>query len=459
MDRSIFESSKTHVKAILQGEALSDPALQTMAPATDFYPPALQKKYHLGKFQAPQKTLSKTPSANIGWVPDEENFKQRTTKRVKEETLTDEVPRGWPRKLEGPLAWQENEFKDQSRYIFDLHAPDIAEIESALLKVKNASLDLENVNRFTFPLPKLGPALEDLSEQVHNGSGFVVLRGLPAWTYTNEENVLIYLGVSSYVGERRGRQNLGGAKLTHITDVKSAGVSASERRPLFSNLAQPFHADLFCDVLALYYLNVAKTGGESSLASASSIYNELASTRPDLIHTLAEGDWIHDTRGCNPPFYQQPLLYYHDRKIILNFARRVLTGAPMTPRSKDIPPMTEAQAEALDAVHFAAVKSSVKINLKQGDMLFVNNLSILHSRAKFEDDDDKTRYAMRLWLHNPGRAWKIPPALQLDWDRTYAPLEGIPDKYETHPFADTAKVRTMVKAADNDVDPDSTRCG
>ncbi|KAL9616645.1 MAG: hypothetical protein Q9160_008501 [Pyrenula sp. 1 TL-2023] len=428
-----------------------------MDKSVDFYPSDLRAKYHLDAFPAAQRHLSSTPSADIGWVPDLEKHNERTTRRLKDETLATNLPRGWPQALQGPLVWSGDDLKDQSRYIFNLHPSDIAEIEAAVLKVKNSSLGHENINRFTFPLPKLGPILEELSGQVHSECGFVVLRGLQPWTYSRQENIILYLGVSSYIGERRGRQNLSGAKLTHITDVKSAGVESSERRPIFSNLGQPFHADLFCDVLALYHLDTAKSGGETSLASSWKVYNEVAASRPDIIHTLAENDWIHDTRGCSPPYYQQSLLYNHDRKIVLNFSRRVLTGAPMMPRSKDIPPMTDTQAEALDAVHFCAQNNSLKINLKKGDMSFVNNLAVLHSRAAFEDDAENSRYAMRLWLNNPERAWKTPPALQLDWDRTYAPLEGIKDNYETDPFADKDKVQRMVKAAE--IGPDSTRCG
>lgn len=430
-----------------------------MAKAVDFYPAALRSKYHLDDLPTLQLPLSKTPSADIGWVPDQERFKLRTQARLKDQSLHTDVPKGWPKTVQGPLVWHRNETQDQSQYIYNLSLDEVAEIEASLARVKNSSLDLEHINRFTFPLPKMGPALEELSRQVHDNHGFVVIRGLEPWNYSREENTIIYLGVSSYIGEQRGRQNLSGSKLTHITDVKSADVSPSERRPIFSNQAQPFHADLFCDVLALYFLDTAKTGGETSLASAWAVYNDLAANRPHVIHTLAENDWIHDTHGCNPPFYIQPLLYFHDRKIILNFSRRILTGAPMAPRSKDIPPMTEAQAEALDAVHFCAQEHSLKLNLKKGDMYFINNLAVLHSRSPFEDDEKSTRYALRLWLSNPERAWKTPPLLQLDWDRTYAPLNGINDYYDTNPFADKNKAQAMIKADDTDPGGLSTRCG
>jgi hypothetical protein len=57
--------------------------------------------------------------------------------------------------------------------------------------------------------------------------------------------------------------------------------------------AQPFHTDR-CDILSMYAYDVAPSGGESLLASNATIYNEIAATRPDIIHTLAKDDWIFD---------------------------------------------------------------------------------------------------------------------------------------------------------------------
>jgi hypothetical protein len=44
----------------------------------------------------------------------------------------------------------------------------------------------------------------------------------------------------------------------------------------------------------MYVQGQAATGGESILASAAKIYNEIAENRPDVIHTLAEASWAFD---------------------------------------------------------------------------------------------------------------------------------------------------------------------
>lgn len=71
--------------------------------------------------------------------------------------------------------------------------------------------------------------------------------------------------------------------------------------------------------------------------------------------------------------------------MIIQYARRTFTGFGGLPRSKDIPPITEAQAEALDTLHFLAEKHAVTLDFQQGDIQYVNNLSIFHARNGFVD--------------------------------------------------------------------------
>jgi hypothetical protein len=62
---------------------------------------------------------------------------------------------------------------------------------------------------------------------------------------------------------------------------------------VYFSLLQPFHNDV-CDILAMYVQQQAMEGGESHLASCATIYNEIASTRPDVLHTLSDRSWNFD---------------------------------------------------------------------------------------------------------------------------------------------------------------------
>lgn len=100
-------------------------------------------------------------------------------------------------------------------------------------------------------------------------------------------------------------------------------------------------------------------------------------------------------KGGTQGYTSRPLLHYQPadgddpERLIIQYARRGFTGYWGLPRSADIPPITEAQAEALDALHFAADKYKVSLEFQPGDIQFVNNLSIFHARGGFKDSPEK----------------------------------------------------------------------
>jgi len=85
--------------------------------------------------------------------------------------------------------------------------------------------------------------------------------------------------------------------------------------------------------------------------------------------------------------------------------------------------MTEAQAEALDMVHFLAVKHKMTMRLQRGDIQLINNLAVQHARSHFRDGDGQRRHIVRLWLRNEELAWKTPDGLKKTWFEKYGDSE------------------------------------
>lgn len=113
-------------------------------------------------------------------------------------------------------------------------------------------------------------------------------------------------------------------------------------------------------------------------------------------------------------------MYYYDSKLITCFSRRLLVGhEPYEPRSRGIPGLNEAQAEALDAVHFIAKKHELKTVQMKGDIRFVNNMAVMHRREAFVDEGPHNRHLVRLWLNNEMMCWKLPRPLRLAWARVF----------------------------------------
>ena len=144
--------------------------------------------------------------------------------------------------------------------------------------------------------------------------------------------------------------------------------------------------------------------------------------------------------GGDPAYTTRPLLYYSEPHVIIQYSRRHFTGYGIQKRSPNIPVISEAQAEALDAVHYLAEKFSLGLNFQKGDIQFINSLGLLHARDAFVDDPEHTwvfffrlaptsltscglwesRHLIRLWLRNDELAWKTPGPLEPIWKRLYS---------------------------------------
>ncbi|KAK1980426.1 TfdA family taurine catabolism dioxygenase TauD [Colletotrichum cereale] len=368
---------------------------------------------------------------DIAYTPDHDKYLARIRRRQEQERLDKTLPEGFPQKLESKLVWDGRTLAERYDWNHVLTEDDRKEIDEALNHFKSLKKPLGEISQETFPLPNLHRTLRAISDEIHNGHGFKVVRGVPVDKYTREENVIVYAGVSSHVAPVRGRQDNqfrgrpADVVLAHIKDLTKVVDANRIGAPAYTAEKQVFHTDAG-DVIALFALGEAAEGGQSYLSSSWHVYNELARTRPDLIRTLAE-PWDADEFGkdgraysSRPLLHHQPAADGNPERLVIQYARRVFTGYWGLPRSSDIPPITEAQAEALDALHFLAEESAASLDFHKGDIQYANNLSVFHARGGFVDSGEKQRHLVRLWLRDPENAWETPEALRERWDRVYS---------------------------------------
>ncbi|KAF3044728.1 hypothetical protein E8E12_009870 [Didymella heteroderae] len=327
---------------------------------------------------------------DIGYAPDHDKYLARGQRRLEAGNLGTSLPPGFPSELKSPLVWDNTYIAKRFDWTYELTATDLEEVEEALEHFKSMKKPLGRVNQETFPLPKLHDILREISHEIHHAFGFKVIRGLPVSPHTREEIITIYAGIASHIAPIRGH-------LSKTHDASKIGA------PAYTTDKQVFHTDSG-DVIALLSLEEAAEGGESKLSSSWRVYNELARTRPDLIRTLAEPWPAENPYISRPLLHHQPATDSSPERLIIQYARRTFTGFQGLPRSTDIPPITEAQAEALDALHIVAEKYAVSLNFKKGDVQFANNLSIFHARDGFTDTEEKQRHLVRLWVRDPDNA-------------------------------------------------------
>jgi hypothetical protein len=316
------------------------------------------------------------------------------------------------RPIEGPSAWVGADMRQrEAEWSYRLSPGEVAEIEDAVQAVRGRGLDLAEIHREDFPLPTLGPVLDQLRNEVINGRGFALLRGMPVEGRPMAESATAYWGVGTYFGSARS-QNALGHLLGHVYDL-GKGLSATNPnlRSYATAERQNFHIDR-CDVVALLCLRRAKKGGLSTLVSSMSVHNIMAERRPDLLERLYEPLPV-DRRGEVPegkaPFYEAPVFNEHAGYVSVLYSRLHIGSAQRFPEARRL---TAEDIEALDMLGELAGDPELRLdmNFMPGDIQFLHNHTILHARSAYEDwpEPERKRHLLRLWLAPPG-ARALPP--------------------------------------------------
>ncbi len=79
--------------------------------------------------------------------------------------------------LEPHCEWRREDLADG--YVFRLTDAHVDELDEALVHAESVAGDVLDITRDDFPLPTLGPDLIRLAEDLINGRGVVLIRGLP----------------------------------------------------------------------------------------------------------------------------------------------------------------------------------------------------------------------------------------------------------------------------------------
>ncbi|KAI1112450.1 hypothetical protein F5Y14DRAFT_421700 [Nemania sp. NC0429] len=326
------------------------------------------------------------------------------------------LPSGYPSRIRQPSAWNKTDFEKESSYILQLSAADHAELRLAKDYFKAQELDGNLVHQDNFPLPTLGPKLQAVADDIYNGKGFHVIRGLDPNDYSVEDLAIIQLGVQAYIADQCGRQDHRGNMLVHIVADNSSEIKLGHHR--HSTSAISFHNEEAGDVISWLTRGTSKTGGRCILAPVYTIYNILAAHRPDVIRTLTKSDWP----VALPRFQCRPLMFYHDSKLMMNFGRTPLLGSATHPRPEHLPRLNDRQREALDLVEAIAQALQMEIRTRSGDLHFINNFNILHRREGFVDgaSADEKRHLVRMRLRSSTQGWSIPEGLHQEWADAFA---------------------------------------
>lgn len=286
-------------------------------------------------------------------------------------------------------------------WIRPLHPDHIAEIDGAIRYVEKRGLSLGNMRREDFPIPSFAHDLAAMRHELQYGCGIQMYRGFPVHAYSKAQLRTIYWGLALHLGTPVTQSRHGDV----IGDVRQIGTGAHEfaGRAYTSNEELHFHCDP-CDVVGLFCLRVAKSGGLTQVASLVAIHNEMARTAPNLLDELYT-PYIYNWRSRQPPNaapdYEQPIFATVDGRFVSQYSPSYIEWGY---RMRNIE-MPSAKKAAFDMMKRLANDPAFRLEkpFEPGDIQFLNNLTMIHARTEFEDyeDPDRKRHLLRLWLSVP----------------------------------------------------------
>ncbi len=298
-----------------------------------------------------------------------------------------------PRLETGPASWAGKDQAAASDWIIYLNVEQKAELEQAAHRVRASGLRLEAAGRDDFRLPALAPLFDEIKQQLAQGRGFVLVRGLATRDYSVDEIGTIFWGIGANLGTGVA-QSTAGDRLGHVID------RGSTDRYYTAGGAIEFHMDPV-DVVGLLCIRGALEGGQSRIASAAAIHNAMLAERPDLLQCLYRG--FHcSRRGHGDPVteWRVPVFAQNQRQLESYFL-------PITIRQavEEGFPLAPAEQEAIDYLQAVAARPDIYLDMdfRPGDMQFLNNRLIFHARTDYRDHPDPQlkRHLLRLWLMMP----------------------------------------------------------
>jgi hypothetical protein len=305
-----------------------------------------------------------------------------------------------PEVLETGCEWRSADVADPTRWTEVLSPSEIAEIDAAVMHAREVSDDFLRIGKRDFPLPRLGERLQKIEQELIDGRGFVLIRGLPRERYTNDEMCLAYWGIGAHLG-KPWAQNAKGHLLGDVTDQGKQYSDPTSRGNELGQIGLEYHCD-GSDLIGLMCLQTAASGGSSAVANSVALHNELVRQHPELAAELYK-EQPYDFRGeqapGKKPYYMVPVFTRWGDRL---FVRLITAYIVASQRHPEAPRLTEAAREGLKWMQREAESGrySVLMDFQPGDMQFVNNYHVLHGRTAYEDDraSGQIRHLKRLWL-------------------------------------------------------------
>ncbi|HEV2302125.1 MAG TPA: TauD/TfdA family dioxygenase [Stellaceae bacterium] len=260
-----------------------------------------------------------------------------------------------------------------------------------------------------FELPACRAMMREVRWILDAGVRFAVAGPLPLGEVGVEAATQIYWLLAGMLA-RPVAQKLDGTLLYDVEDTGQEALPGSGVRPDKTNIEIRFHNDNAYnltppDYVGLLSIRAAAEGGRSRVASFHTAHNRFAARHPELLPRFYEPFWFDRQREFLPgesPIFAAPV-FERAGEVKARFSAHQIRGGYAL-KGEPIDNRGAAAVEALLRI-FEEKDLAVDFDLEPGEMQFVDNRAVGHSRTAFLDDPDpmRRRRLVRLWLRDHGR--------------------------------------------------------
>ena len=292
-------------------------------------------------------------------------------------------------------------------FVWDKHTSN--KLENFVVKISNNAItELKNnrnfLNNSEHSFSILQKEILDFKKKfLVEGIGLFIIDGKCFTDFSKEELIEIYQNVCRILGTLYV-QNDKNQKLVQVQDsgksMKSGGRYHQTKEGGSYHTDSP-QWEKVPDFIGMCCINPAKKGGESKFVSAYSIHNKMLKEHKHFLEMLYE-QFHFDKRGeyksDESPTVFEPIFSYNDNQLKVRYLRDYINDGH---KIQDVP-LSKEQNKALDCLDkiIHDENLAVSYDLRQYDMVFLNNGRVMHGRTSFEDTEDikKKRLMIRTWI-------------------------------------------------------------
>jgi len=310
--------------------------------------------------------------------------------------------------IEGPSTWVGFNVPPED-YRVELSAACHDEIRRAIDELRAFPLPTIVLRTEDFAMTACREQMARVRQILERGVRFAIVDRLPVAEMETGEATAVYWLLSSMVS-RPVAQKLDGTLIYDVLDTGQQALPGSGVRPDKTNIEIRFHNDNAYnntppDYIGLLCLRQAMSGGHSRVISFHAAHNALLTRHPNELPRLYQPFWFDRQREFHPdesPVFAAPV-FENSGTVKARFSvHQINSGYALRGE-----PIDDEGAAAISAM-FDIVEEdglSVDFDLEPGQIQFVDNRALGHSRTEYLDypEPERKRHLIRLWMRDHGR--------------------------------------------------------